>query len=52
MGTGRSGSQVDDSKAVVERDYNETINSVLNMRSEYISMYDKAKIFDEVLYKI
>lgn len=52
MGTGRSGSQVDDSKALVERDYQETLNAVLSMKSENISMYDKAKIFDEVLYKI
>lgn len=51
MGTGRSGA-VDDAKAVVERDYNETINAILNMKAENISMYDKAKIFDEVLYKI
>ena len=52
MGTGRNGSQVDDSKAVIERDYQETINAVLNMKSDNISMYDKARVFDEVLYKI
>lgn len=40
------------SKAVVARDYQETINSILNMRSENISIYDKAKVFDEVLFKI
>ena len=38
--------------AVVSRDYQETLNAILNMRSENISIYDKAKVFDEVIYKI
>ena len=50
-GSGRSHGE-DDDKAVIERDYDETIDAILNMRPENISIYDKAKIFDEILYKI